>query len=208
MGDVSRPTEHVVPISLCVQKDNQLYDIVARYRDPLPEEGFLNRMMFLAATISRFYDAHAACLTRLTGQDFTMVTSVPSTRSGEPIPAVHPMTAVINKITNLRTLYRPVLWRGEGAIGWRQPNDQAFKVRGNVDGKTILIIDDIFVSGAHVQSAASALYLAGAASVTALVAVRLIDPNFNDNCGLIWRQASTERFDFNRCCLEETSAAR
>jgi hypothetical protein len=196
MNDVSRPTVRVVPISLCVRGE-QMYDIVARHREPVPREAFLDRTTFLAATVSRFYQAHAACL----GSP-TLVTTVPSTRTGEPVPFVHPMTAVIGRIAALIPAHRPVLWRGNGPIGPQRSHDRAFEVRGDVRNAAVLVVDDLFVSGARVQSAASALLMAGAASVTALVVARLIDPAFNDNCARLWVRACGERFAFDRCCLE------
>ena len=43
-------------------------------------------------------------------------------------------------------------------------------------GERILLVDDLFVSGAHTQSAASTLFEAGAEEVVTLVILRLIVP--------------------------------
>ncbi|MFC4591254.1 ComF family protein [Sphaerisporangium corydalis] len=208
--NVRRPVRNVVPISLCIKEDDQLYDIVSRSGNQSPRRGGPDRTTFLAATISRFYAAHARCLKRVAGGDFTLVTSVPSTRSGEPLPAFHPMPKVIQMIAALKDLYKPVLWPDIGAavVGPRVSNEHAFKVTGCVDGKVVLLVDDIFVSGAHVQSAASALHRAGAASVTVLVVARLINPEYNEANTIIWNRTRTEPFTFERCCLCGTSSRR
>ncbi|MEW9533620.1 ComF family protein [Microbispora sp. NPDC049125] len=206
MKNVRRPTSHVVPVSLCVKKDDQLYDIVSRSGTQSLRRRGPDRTALLAATISRFYAAHALCLKRVAGGDFTMVTTVPSTRSGEPLPAFHPMPKAIQMIAALKDLYRPVLWPDVGAavVAPRESNEYAFKAMGRIDGEVVLLVDDIFVTGAHVQSAASALHRAGAASVTALVVARLINPEYNRANSAIWTQASAEPFSFDRCCLCST----
>ncbi|MEV4094240.1 ComF family protein [Streptosporangium saharense] len=206
MREVRRPTRHVVPISLCIKRDDQLYDIVSRSGSRSSRPGVPDRTVFLAATIARFHDAHASCLSRAARGEFTLVTTVPSTRSGGPLPAFHPMPQVVRMISALKDLYRPVLLTDEGAamVGPRKSNENAFKVMGRLDGETVLLVDDIFVTGAHVQSAASALYGAGAASVIALVVARLVNPGHNGASGAIWSRAAAEPFTFAHCCLCRT----
>ncbi|MEV7008433.1 hypothetical protein [Streptosporangium sp. NPDC051022] len=203
MNKVRRPTRHVVPISLCAKRDDQLYDIVSRSGSRSSRPGVPDRTVFLAATISRFHAAHAPCLRRVARGEFTLVTTVPSTRSDGPLPAFHPMPGVVGMIGALRDLHRPVLRTDAGAavVGPRESNEYAFTAMGRLDGETVLLLDDIFVTGAHVQSAASALYRAGAASVTALVVARLVNPGHNDASGAIWARASAEPFSFDHCCL-------
>ncbi|RSN06599.1 hypothetical protein DMB42_25300 [Nonomuraea sp. WAC 01424] len=198
-----RHTEHVVPVSLCVRDGDgaQLHAIVTRRRDP---PGSLRRVPFLAATLARFHQAHAACLTRLAGGPFTMVTTLPGTSLDRPVEVFAPMPRVVDLVGDLRRLHRPVLLPGSAAaaenLARRRPDERAFQVMGRVDGARVLLVDDLFVSGAHVQSAASALHLAGARSVVALVIARLVFPRANGNTARIWGRASAERFSFDRCC--------
>ncbi|MFF0572963.1 ComF family protein [Streptosporangium saharense] len=206
MREVRRPTRNVVPISLCVKRDDQLYDIVSRSGSRSSRPGVPDRAVFLAATIARFHDAHASCLREVARGEFTLVTTVPSTRSGGPLPAFHPMPRVVGMISALKDLYRPVLLTdtGAAAVGPRKSNENAFRAICPLDGETVLLVDDIFVTGAHVQSAASALYRAGAASVTVLVVARLVNPGHNGANGAIWTRASAEPFSFDHCCLCRT----
>jgi hypothetical protein len=50
-----------------------------------------------------------------------------------------------------------------------------------VEGHHVLLLDDAWVSGAHMQSAASALRLAGARWVTAVPIGRVISPGFGES---------------------------
>lgn len=207
MKKVRWPTRNVVPISLCVKKDNQLYNIVSRSGNQPSRRGGPDRTALLAATISRFYAAHAPCLKRVAGGEFTLVATVPSTRSGEPVLAFHPLPQIVQMIAALKDLYKPVLWPDAGAavVGPRESSDFGFTTMSRIDGEIVLLVDDIFVTGAHVQSAASALHRAGAASVTALVVARLIKPAYNHANYAIWTRASAEPFKFDRCCLCSTA---
>ncbi|MEU8104914.1 phosphoribosyltransferase [Nonomuraea muscovyensis] len=207
-GGVFRHTPHVVPVSLCARRGDgtQLYDIVARHRGPVSPSGGPDRSTFLAATLARFHRAHRACLTRAAGGEFTLVTTVPVTRTDRPVEAFHPMLRVVGMVRDLMRLHRPVLLPGDSEsalarLAGRESDDRAFHVIGGVGGARVLLVDDLFVSGARVQSAASALFRAGARAVVALVVARLVDPSSNATSARVWARASAERFDFERCCL-------
>jgi hypothetical protein len=197
------PIHHVVPISLCVHRgdDAQLYRIVARNGRTVS----VDRTAFLAATVSRFYRAHATCLSGLAGGPFTLVTTLPSMSADRPVEAFDPMPRVVDLVAALRPLYKPVLMPGDtdaaATLARRDSDERAFEVLGRLSGERVLLLADLYVSGAHVQSAASALHLAGAAAVVALVIARLVVPGSNTDSARIWEEASTERFDFNRCCV-------
>ena len=66
----------------------------------------------------------------------------------------------------------------------------------------MILVDDTFTSGARIQSAASALALAGANVVAAVTIGRVINPRFNDATAELWADARGTRFDFDVCCLE------
>jgi hypothetical protein len=65
----------------------------------------------------------------------------------------------------------------------------------------VLLVDDTLTTGARLQSAVSALRRNGAAAVAGLVIGRVIDPDWNDSCRLIWDQARETPFSFGKCCL-------
>ena len=69
-------------------------------------------------------------------------------------------------------------------------------------GRHVLLVDDTFVTGARVQSAAAALHRGGADVVAALVVGRLIafHPDWPDNRA-VFDRARAAGFDFESCCL-------
>ncbi|WP_205315053.1 hypothetical protein, partial [Nonomuraea lactucae] len=140
---------------------------MARRGSPPEPAGGLDRCRFLAATVARFHQAHRACLTGLAGGAFTLVATVPGTRTDRPVEAFHPMLRVVGMVAALRDLHRPVLMPGESEtavarLARSQPDERAFHVLGPVGGERVLLLDDLCVSGARARSAASALRRAGA----------------------------------------------
>ncbi|MEU6426725.1 hypothetical protein ABZ860_12580 [Microbispora sp. NPDC046973] len=194
-----------MPISLTA-KDTQLYDVLVRGKEPFGVAGRRNRLDFLAATATRFFREHAGCLQGPAGGPFTVVASIPSTRTERPIEAFHPMDKVIGKVGAWARLHRPLLLQADDAyapvLAARASHPAAFRVLGDVKGARVLLVDDLFVSGAHVQSAASALIGRGAAAVVALVIARLVNPASTDPYSAgIWQESGDRPFRFDRCCV-------
>ncbi|MEV7807421.1 phosphoribosyltransferase [Microbispora sp. NPDC088329] len=208
-----RHVEPVVPISLAVEEgdDNGLFRLVARKEAVPASANRLKPATLMAATIARFYEAHETCLTGLAGGPFTTVTTIPSTRLDRPIAAFHIMPQVIGMVSALRPLYKPLLLPNDkyaSVLARRKSHPHAFQMMGTrngsqrLRGERILLVDDLFVSGAHAQSAASTLFEAGAEEVVALVIIRLIVPTvWHENRMDIWHEASAQPFTFDRCCL-------
>lgn len=204
-------TEHVVPISLTT-KNTQLYDVLVRRREPFGVAGRRNRLDFLAATVTHFFREHAGCLQGLAGGPFTTVATIPSTRTERPIEAFHHMDKVVGKVGAWARLHRPLLLQAVDAyapvLTARESHPAAFRVLGDgvlgdgVKGARVLLVDDLFVSGAHVQSAASALIGRGARAVVALVIARLVNPASRDPYSArIWQESGDRPFRFDRCCV-------
>jgi orotate phosphoribosyltransferase len=68
-----------------------------------------------------------------------------------------------------------------------------------VDGKSVLLIEDTWTTGANVQSAAHALKQAGARTVAAVPIGRHIDPTFRDHDEQLRRLPA---FDWGVCAVE------
>jgi orotate phosphoribosyltransferase len=66
----------------------------------------------------------------------------------------------------------------------------------------VLLIDNTFTTGARVQSAASALALAGADVVAAVVLGRFVRPDYSAEARQLWERQRRLGFDFDTCCLE------
>jgi orotate phosphoribosyltransferase len=72
----------------------------------------------------------------------------------------------------------------------------------DVRGSRVLLLDDTYTSGAAVQSAASALQMAGAHVVAAVVVGRYVKPDFSDDTRALWDEVMSTAFTFDSCCLE------
>ncbi|MFI7418679.1 hypothetical protein [Nonomuraea sp. NPDC049684] len=200
-------TKEVVPISLTTTNE-QLYDVLIREKDPRGAGGRRERADFLAATVSHFYQQHARCLQERAGGPFTLVATIPSNNLHAPAKPLHLMWKVVEKVGALGRLWQPLLLEADTTyapvLADRRSHRNAFQIPrpDRVDKARVLLVDDLFVSGAHVQSAASALIETGAAAVVALVIARLINPASADPYSAgIWKQAREQLFCFDRCCI-------
>lgn len=189
---VTRSTSLVLPISLYALP-SQLHTYLRRYKDA-PDT---SAATIMAAALGRFVAMHQQCVTRYLGGAIDVVTTIPSTsgRTGR-----HPLVELVERSHILRPLQAELLASGTVPIDHNRANDHAFTVLRPPNNQRVLVIDDTFTSGARVQSAASALSLAGARRVTALVLGRVIDPSYNDSCSAIWRRMSAQAFTFDTCC--------
>jgi phosphoribosylpyrophosphate synthetase len=198
MRQVSHPTTIVVPISL-YKLNSQLWHVLRHYKDGSGRSADLLAMQ-VAAIIARFTEQHLRCVTRVLGGDPTVVTSVPSTRAS-PRPGTHPLESAVTRVGALASRYVPLLVRGSAYVDHNRADDDAFTVRRTLSGARVLVVDDTLTTGARLQSAVSAIRQSGASAVAGLVVGRVIDPDWNDSCRLIWDQARATPFSFDTCCL-------
>ena len=154
----------------------------------------------LASLYIRFLQAHGACISQAVGYAWDTITIVPSSgnRAGpHPLEQVATWTASL-----LGQQYASLLEKGQTTIGHNKADDQGYQTTGNVNGRNLLLIDDTFTSGARVQSAASALQLARARVIAAVVAGRVITPGGSQESQALWDEAGKTLFSFDTCCLE------
>lgn len=196
-SQVSHPTRHVVPVTL-YQAPGPLWRLLRGYKDGPPAiRGLLT--VHVAAILGRFTARHLPCLAGALGGEPDAVTTVPTTRRERPGP--HPLQAAVMAVAALAPLHQPLLAPGPALTGHNQAGDTTFQVSRALAGQRVLLIDDTFTTGARLQSAASALSLAGASAVAALTVGRVIWPGRNENCRRIWEQASAAPFSFASCCV-------
>lgn len=191
---VRHPTDLVVPISLTHKSESQLYEVLYRYKGDRP---ILEHRAQVAALLVRFLNAHRSCISGAAGRDWDTITVVPSTR-GRP---AHPLEQAIALAPTLGAELDTLLDPGPGTIGRNAPANDGYVARDNATGKSVLIVDDTFATGSHLQSAASALADHGAAVVGAVVIGRLVDTNW-DVKRTFWDERRRTPFSFDTCCLE------
>lgn len=198
MGQVSRPARLVVPVSLYVGL-SQLHTVLRKYKDS-PIDAIRNRCQAqVAALITRFLRDHSACIEEAGGSSWDLVTTIPSSQ-GRLGP--HPLEEAIAMSPALRSTFNRTLEPGQTQLRHLAASDGGFHVIADVNGRSILIIDDTFTSGARCQSAASALQLAGAHVVAVVPVGRFIRPEFSDEASALWNDAYALPFRFDSCCLE------
>jgi hypothetical protein len=167
------------------------------------------RARSLAEVLAEFLESHAGCL--LAGSpsvDPALVVPVPSSIGGRPSwQGRHPVAAL-----------------GEQALGLARPADRRLEIvellrpaarpparldarvdgylvdrPEDVRGRCVIVLDDVFTSGARPLSAAAALISAGA-RVPAVVALgRLVRPDHNAATARFWSDQSARSFDPARC---------
>jgi len=196
-GQVSYPVELVVPISLYRLRE-QLHRVLWNYKNGSPDAARARHRLQVAATLARLISRHTPCLVAAGGSDWNVIAPVPSS-SGREGP--HPLQQAL-QMTYLKNAVRPLLRASTTPPARVRARDDGYATIEDVDGLRVLLVDDTFTSGSHVQSAASTLQLAGATVVAVVVIGRVIDPEFNEECRALWEQAGEEPFDFDVCCLE------
>ncbi len=194
---VARPVRLVVPVSLYVV-GGQLHTVLNGYKNS-PDAAARERLRLrVAALAARFLRDHGECIRRA-ARDWNTLAIVPSSASRE---GTHPLEQAIRMARAHRPLYRPLLERTEVPLDHRLADQRGFRVTADVGGKRVLLVDDTFTTGARIQSAGSALALAGADVVAAVVLGRVVQPSFSAGAEALWQEQSTTPFDFARCCLE------
>lgn len=195
-AQVTMPAEGVVPISLYRTGDN-LWHALRRYkdgRDPRLRRRLGRR---LGRLLSGFLRRHLACIAPGVSPDWR-ITVVPPTRRRSQR---HPLEKVVRRSFWLRRRYVRTL-RTATRPGHNAASDTAFKVIRDVRGLPLLVVDDTFTTGASVQSATSALRLAGAQVVAVVVIGRVVNPDATPEEAELWAAATRTPWRLNRCCRE------
>jgi hypothetical protein len=163
---LGRPPVPVTPVAV-VSRPSPLYRALRQYKSG--ERTVAARQQArLGALLETFFGRHRRCIAP-DGLDLAVV--VPSGQGGRPPP--HPLACVVAATRTLPPLL-DALGSGEVPITHRRPSLRGYRVWVDVSGARVLLVDDVYTSGAHLQSAAAALTEAGAGEVRALVLGRYV----------------------------------
>jgi hypothetical protein len=165
------------------------------YKDSPVDEARQRFAAMLPPLLDTFL-GHAPCVAAAVGGAVEAALVVPSTtRPGRsPLQAVEGLSRVV-RIRLPGVAWAPGdLVRGSAPVGHMRPHAAAFGVRpgvrDHVVARRVLLLDDLYVSGARAQSAAMALRLAGARRVVVVALGRLLRPDRSAR-----HAAFAERFD-------------
>lgn len=98
---------------------------------------------------------------------------VPSTNTDRS----HPLHVITNRSIDHRGLLIAPLQRGPIQLGHRRPHPDGYTTTARLDGRRVLILDDVYTTGARSQSAAHTLSHAGATITAIAVIGRRINPH-------------------------------
>jgi hypothetical protein len=134
----------------------------------------------VAVHLSAFLGAHGGCIAAAAGSDWDSVAVVPSSARthgdghSPPVPASHPLGEAIVAIPGVSALARIEIGRGTGVADHLAPDPAAFEVDAGARGRRVLLLDDTWVTGARIRSAAAALEHGGAQVVAMVIAGRAV----------------------------------
>jgi hypothetical protein len=193
----------VAPISYSVARE-QLHHALASYKRL---DGDVARRLgaSLAAILWRFLAEHEQCLAHAAGTDrFELVTIVPS---GDRFrDERHPLRWIVGELVGpTRDRHERLLQRADAEVQPRAFSREKFVATRPIDGRSVLLIDDTWTTGASAQSAAAALKAAGADRAAAVVIGRHLNREWHENDRHL--RGIARPFDWSKCvlCAEPTS---
>jgi predicted amidophosphoribosyltransferase len=189
-AELSHPCATVIPITL-YSRPSKLRNVLKYYKtdgaDFLPDYP-----VYIGALIDRFLYENMATTEQAFGQH-DAVCVVPSSQSRE----IHPLHKIIESCDHLPAPAMHLLKRGPGTVGRRVMADDAYVSCGDVSGMRVILFDDVFTTGSHCQSAASALHLAGAFVSAIVVVARRIDAEFNLTSEALWSRQKALPYSYS-----------
>jgi predicted amidophosphoribosyltransferase len=187
---LSRPCTTVIPISLYC-KPSPMRDRLTLYKDDDEHHRQIYAPL-IAAIVERFFHEHGDALTEVIG-GWDVITVVPSADREPP----HPLGAALEALPTRHL--RPasmLLTRGPGEVDHNKMSDDAFLATEDTRGSRVLVLDDVYTTGATAQSAASALQLAGAAVCAVVVVARRVNPDYRPEVRALWERQTALPFRF------------
>jgi predicted amidophosphoribosyltransferase len=185
----------MAPISYSVA-GNRLHHALAAYkRDIGPSADRLAAE--LAAVLWRHLEVHERCLADAVGVEaFELVTTVPSSERGRD--DAHPLHRLVGEIVGpTRERHRRLLRRSSAPARPHAFSPGRFETCASLNGETVLLIEDMWTTGANAQSAAAALKRAGAGPVAAVAIGRHLNRRWHENDSRI--RSFELPFDWDRC---------
>lgn len=178
----------IIPISLYA-KPSPLRDWLTFYKDDGDVAADPSARGAIGTVLERFFLENKAWVAGL-GADGVIV--VPSTLRPPP----HPLAVLVRERGSLPFEVLNGLSRTTANLGHNQPNMDAFAASDDLHGKKILLLDDVYTSGARAQSAAYALRRVGAEIVALCIIGRRYNPGYSEQSSAVFRRQSAEPFNW------------
>lgn len=189
-----RSLDVVLPISYSVAGE-QLHHALAGYKR-LPQSVARGLALGLAAVLWRHLVTHERCVARAAGvTSFPVVTTVPSSDAARD--RTHPLHELVGLVAPVRSRYERLLYRSDVAVEPHRFCPAKYEPLRGLDGQSVLLIDDMWTTGANAQSAAAALKSAGAGTVAAVPIGRYVTRDWHHNDRQL--RALVSPFDWESC---------
>lgn len=193
-SQVTAPLDRITPISI-FGPGGQLDHLLWHYKNSPAQETRTRLTLRVAALIARFLQNHRACVAP---EGWGVLVPIPSTGDR---PGTHPLRRALGLIPGYRDQVADLLGAGEEELDHNQASDRGFTLTRDVDGLRLLLIDDMFTTGARMQSASSVLTRAGATVVAGLAVGRRY--SIGTRRQAVLDQARQQPFSFEVCCHDE-----
>jgi predicted amidophosphoribosyltransferase len=194
---VERRLDAFVPISYCISHSPLHQDLLDYKLGAEPCVPYVTAR--LAAVLDRFLVHNEACVAGRAGtRRFDLVTTVPSNVATRD--ELHPLRQIVGELAHsTRSRFVRALRRSELELPPRTYNPGRFETTVDVRGRCVLLIDDMWTTGASAQSAAAALKRGGAQLVAAVAIGRYINGDWHDAIHRLIQPAGP--FDFSSCVV-------
>ncbi len=189
--ELAAPCRRVIPICL-YSKPSDMRDRLKFYKDG-DEAQRARYAPEIAAILDRFFLEYGGQLAAVTG-GWDVACVVPSESRRPP----HPLEVALAELPTKHVPHRErLLERNPGEpVGHRTVNDLAFRPLTDVAGRQVLVLDDVYTTGARAQSAASALSRAGATVAAIVVVARRVNPDYKPGVQAMWNRQAPIPFSF------------
>jgi predicted amidophosphoribosyltransferase len=153
----------------------------------------------LAAVLWRHLEAHERCVAHAAGAGaFELVTCVPSGERERE--RHHPLCRIVGELAApTRARYERLLRRSAGDSSPHVFDGGKYETTRELDGSSVLLIDDMWTTGANAQSAAAALKKGGARTVAVVVIGRHLNRDWHENDRRL--RSICGAFDWSSCAL-------
>lgn len=182
--------QEVVPISLYA-KPSRLRDWLTFYKSAEETPQDPQALRAVGHILGRFLIENVAWLTALQPEAIVVV---PSTMRPPP----HPLSMVIETLRVVDVPVVPLLARTALPLGHNAPHRQAFRLaEGREAPARVLLVDDVYTSGARGQSAAYALREAGISVVGFCVIGRRYNPEWTPQAREVFERQKSAAFEWD-----------
>lgn len=186
--DVLTETAVTLDVITLYRKPSLLRDWLTSYKgrpdssDPYIPEYEQN----IQALLWQFFNDHAERLiARGGGLDCIVV--VPSTHRAPPHPLEKALAAI-----DVPAPVSPLLVRGPGELDFNKPAADGYQLACYQSPQRVLLVDDVYTTGAHINSAATALRKGGHTITGAFTIARRVRTEFHPDAQALWdRQTAT-----------------